>query len=72
MGVRRVDVEKCNGCKICYDHCPMDVFRFDEIMKKAYINYLKDCQGCFLCEIECPQDAITCVPVFERGMTKAW
>lgn len=72
MGVRKIDVEACSGCKTCYDHCPMDVFRFDENKKKAYINYLRDCQGCFLCEIECPAGAITCVPIFERGVTRAW
>lgn len=72
MGVRRIEIDLCTGCGTCYDHCPMDVFRFDENNRKAYINYLRDCQSCFLCEIECPEGAITCVPVFERGITKAW
>ena len=72
MGVRRIDPKLCNGCKICFNHCPLDVFRFDEKNKKAYINYLEDCQSCFLCEIECPTQAILCVPVHERGVTRAW
>ncbi len=72
MGVRKINEELCNGCKTCFNYCPMDVFRFHEGNKKAYINYVEDCQGCFLCEVECPQGAITCVPIFERGITEAW
>ncbi len=72
MGVRRIDTDLCNGCKICFNHCPMDVFRFDAKNKKAYINYPEDCQGCFLCEFECPTHAIRVVPIHERGVTRAW
>lgn len=72
MGVRRIDEDLCSGCKRCFNYCPMDVFRFDEENKKAYINYVEDCQGCFLCAVECPEGAITCIPIFERGITEAW
>lgn len=72
MGVREIDVDLCNGCGICVDHCPMDVFRMDDESEKAYIKYLRDCQGCFLCEQECPTEAIRCFPVYERRIPLPW
>lgn len=72
MGVRIIDYEKCNGCGICVETCPMDVLRMNQDKGKAYIKYLRDCQSCFLCEIDCPTEAITCLPVFERRMIPAW
>lgn len=72
MGIRKIDTELCNGCRICVDHCPMDVLRMDEDRKKAFIKYLRDCQSCLLCEIECPTQAITVMPTFERRMPLAW
>lgn len=72
MGVRSIDQRLCTGCGRCVNYCPLDVLRLDDKTKKSYIKYLRDCQGCFLCELECPEGAIYCVPIFERGITKAW
>lgn len=72
MGIRKIDVNLCNGCRICVDYCPMDVLRMDEDTKKACVKYLRDCQSCFLCETECPKAAIYCVPVRERRIPPAW
>ena len=72
MGIRKIDVNLCNGCGICVRHCPMDVLRLDGDRKKAYIKYIMDCQNCFLCEAECPEGAIYCLPVNERRMVTAW
>lgn len=72
MGVRKIDYGLCNGCGLCFDHCPMDVFRMDKNAGKAFIKYIRDCQSCFLCVRECPQGAIHAVPVFERRMPMAW
>lgn len=72
MGVRKIDVSLCNGCRICVDYCPMDVLQFDAKNQKAYIKYIRDCQGCFLCERECPQEAIYCLPVYERRIPLPW
>lgn len=72
MGVRKIDMNLCNGCGTCVKHCPMDVLRLDKKIKKAYIKYLRDCQSCFLCEVECPQKAIYCYPLHERRMVTAW
>ena len=72
MGIRRIDLDLCNGCGTCVNYCPMDVLRLDKKRKKAYVKYIRDCQGCFLCEVECPRGAIFCRPLFESGITRAW
>jgi len=72
MGIRKIDVNLCNGCGICVTNCPMDVIRMDNEAKKAYIKYLSDCQDCFLCEAECPEGAITCFPVREKRVALSW
>ncbi len=72
MGIKRVDINLCNGCGICVEHCPLDVLRMNEATNKAFIKYIRDCQSCLLCEIECPVGAITVMPVFERRMPLAW
>ncbi len=72
MGIKRIDIDLCNGCGICVEHCPLDVLRMEEATNKAFIKYIRDCQSCLLCEIECPVGAITVMPVFERRMPLAW
>lgn len=72
MGIRNIDPNRCIGCDVCVDVCPLDVIRLDRQTEKAYIKYLRDCQSCFLCEVECPEDAIRVVAVHERRMVTAW
>ena len=57
--VKRVDLNKCIGCKNCYTVCPMDVFRFDEEKRKSVIAYPESCQNCGQCVINCLGTAIT-------------
>lgn len=72
MGIRKIDPRLCDGCRICVDHCPMDVIRMEDTTNKAYVKYLHDCQSCFLCEAECPTEAIWCFPVREKRVALAW
>ncbi len=58
MGIENIDQELCTGCDACVDECPMDVIRFDDKKKKAYIAYGLDCGVCFLCTNACPAEAI--------------
>lgn len=58
MGIQSVDQDLCNGCSICIQDCPMDVFRMDEETEKAYVAYPNDCMACCLCEDECSPGAI--------------
>lgn len=60
MAIETIDYEKCNDCGICYETCPMDVFR--KAGPKVYIRYPADCMACYLCELDCPTDAIYVSP----------
>ena len=72
MGIRRIDEMRCNGCGVCVEDCPLDVFRMDSERGVAFIKYLDDCQSCFLCERECPAGAIYVTPSRERRTPLAW
>lgn len=71
MGIRKIDYELCNGCRICFEICPMDVLRWDERSNKPLVRYLRDCQNCFLCERDCPTGAMYVTPVRERRIPAA-
>ncbi len=62
MPVANILRDLCNGCGICVDYCPNDVFRLDE-SSKAVIAYGRDCHTCFTCESDCPVKAIDVSPV---------
>ena len=51
-----VDPEKCEGCEICLDHCPMDAI-FKEEAGVGSVNQDR-CIGCGLCVNRCPVQAI--------------
>ena len=57
----RIDYERCNGCKICYEICPTDVFGFDEKGRVPRILYPNECNSCGACEYDCMQFAIKVV-----------
>lgn len=62
----KIDETKCNGCGICVDICPLDVFRMDEKGEKGIIKYSDDCMTCFECELNCPMGAIYVHPFKEE------
>jgi NAD-dependent dihydropyrimidine dehydrogenase PreA subunit len=72
MSIERIDEDKCSGCGICTDSCPMDVIRMDETKAKATISYPEDCTLCAICEIDCPQGAIFVGPEKETTVTTCW
>jgi NAD-dependent dihydropyrimidine dehydrogenase PreA subunit len=59
--VKYINQEKCVGCGICVERCPLDTLRLDE-NRKAYIAYPDDCMTCFLCERNCSQGAMEVDP----------
>lgn len=59
MPIKSLDTELCTGCKVCFDVCPEDVFRFREDERKAYMAYPQDCIACQMCEWFCPVKCIT-------------
>jgi Pyruvate/2-oxoacid:ferredoxin oxidoreductase delta subunit len=54
---RRVNFDKCVGCKLCETSCPSLTIIILAQDKKARINS-ELCQQCFNCELICPKGAI--------------
>jgi pyruvate ferredoxin oxidoreductase delta subunit len=51
-----IDVEKCDGCMLCYFYCP-DASIVVEDGKAVGVD-LEHCKGCGICAKECPTHAI--------------
>ena len=39
----KIDYHRCNGCKKCYDLCPMDVFSWNEKINMPRVAYEEEC-----------------------------
>lgn len=52
-----IDQEKCNGCGICDDNCPVDIIIIDD-EGKAICPYPEECWHCAVCRMDCPEDAV--------------
>ena len=60
----KIDYRYCNGCGVCYENCPMDVFGWDEEEQMPVTAYPGECSFCCFCEIICPEVAIdVCIPL---------
>ncbi len=63
-----IDRERCKGCHICIEFCPVDRIEVDEtVNKKGYYparfkqeisENEKGCTGCTQCALVCPEVAI--------------
>ena len=69
--IESVDEQKCNGCEICFNVCPCDVFRLSSAERGVRIAYPEDCQTCFACELDCPEGAIYVGPM-RKPRLQAW
>lgn len=53
-----IDYRRCNGCKMCYEYCPLDVYGWDADMAMPTVAYPGECRFCCICELDCSQQAI--------------
>ncbi len=54
-----IELKKCQGCKLCDEHCPVDVIHFDEERKIPLVKYPEECWHCGSCRLDCPTGAIS-------------
>jgi NAD-dependent dihydropyrimidine dehydrogenase PreA subunit len=52
-----LDDDKCNGCRMCIEVCPHEVFEFAD--KRARIADRDACMECGACQMNCPEGAVT-------------
>ncbi len=65
-GFPKRDPDKCIGCYACYNVCPEDAIKIEDIQnKRRYGTLHAQCLVCTECEKVCPQEAIEIVPGFE-------
>jgi len=50
-----VDVNRCTGCGICVEKCPVDTIIMED--EKAKIN-MDECIRCGICHDVCPEQAV--------------
>lgn len=70
MAIETIDYSLCNDCGICFDYCPMDVFR--KVASRVYIAYPKDCMTCHFCTMYCPKDCIYVGPARARPIPECY
>jgi len=51
-----LEIEKCNGCRMCEKVCPHKVFAIEN--KKARIVDRDACMECGACAMNCPEEAL--------------
>ena len=52
----QVDEEKCTGCSLCVDVCPLEAIKLENDEAKVDEDI---CPECGVCVEECPNDAIS-------------
>jgi NAD-dependent dihydropyrimidine dehydrogenase PreA subunit len=72
MHTIKIDMDKCNGCKLCYKACFVDVIRWDGTAKKPIAKYREECAACNWCELSCPVNAIEVIPDYPEPIPEPY
>lgn len=54
----QIDRKLCNGCSVCVQVCPEDVFYGSHPKEVPQVTYPAECWHCAACVIECKRNAI--------------
>ena len=54
-----IDKDKCSGCGMCADICPLDVLFCSGAGEAPVIAYEEECWHCNSCVLDCPEEAIS-------------
>lgn len=62
--------DKCDGCRICVENCPVEAIKFEEV---PTVNY-QSCIDCLCCHELCPRHAFELIPenLLYRLVAKKW
>ncbi|MDE5561200.1 MAG: 4Fe-4S binding protein [Bacteroidaceae bacterium] len=63
-GFIEVDTERCKGCNLCAEACPLHLIELSQHVNRHGYNYAvqtdaERCNGCSSCGIMCPDGCIT-------------
>lgn len=59
-----IDLEKCKGCKVCFNFCRQHVYKWTEETKKVAVARPFNCVvGCSTCAGLCDEEAISFPPL---------
>jgi len=54
----KIDEQKCSGCGLCAEVCPILALDFDPERGKAYVHDISQCLICRQCLDVCPSEAV--------------
>ena len=73
-GIVKILKDRCKGCGLCIEYCPMGILVPSEDINKKGYHYpevreeppFKVCINCNFCELVCPEFAIYSIPAEEE------
>jgi len=74
-GTIKTDEDRCKGCSLCVNFCPVHVLRIsDKINMQGYhpVELIPEggCTGCATCALMCPDQVITVFRVKKEKVKK--